>query len=56
MSCFVSLGSAPLLCVIPSSSVVVQSLSHVQLFMTPGTAGCQASLSCSISQSLCPSY
>ena len=24
----------------------VQSLSHVQLFATPGTAACQASLSC----------
>ena len=33
-------------------SVVVQSLSHVQLFATPGTAGHQASLSFTNSQSL----
>ena len=32
--------------------VVVQSLSHVQLFATPWTAACQASLSFTISQSL----
>ena len=32
--------------------VVVQSLSHVQLFVTPWTAACQASLSFAISQSL----
>ena len=32
--------------------VVVQSLSHVQLFVTPWTAACQASLSFTISQSL----
>ena len=32
--------------------VVVQSLSHVQLFATPWTAECQASLSFTISQSL----
>ena len=32
--------------------VVVQSLSRVQLFATPWTAGCQASLSFTISQSL----
>ena len=31
---------------------VVQSLSHVQLFATPWTAACQASLSITISQSL----
>ena len=31
---------------------VVQSLSHVQLFVTPWTAACQASLSYTISQSL----
>ena len=30
----------------------VQSLSHVSLFMTPWTAACQASLSCTISRSL----
>ena len=30
----------------------VQSLSHVQLFVTPSTAACQASLSFTISQSL----
>ena len=34
------------------SSVVVQSLSHVQLFVTPWTAACQASLSITISRSL----
>ena len=32
--------------------VVVQSLSHVQLFATPWTAACQASLSIANSQSL----
>ena len=32
--------------------VVAQSLSHVQLFATPWTAACQASLSFTISQSL----
>ena len=32
--------------------VVVQSLSHVQLFATPWTTACQASLSFTISQSL----
>jgi len=32
--------------------VVVQSLSHVHLFVTPRTAACQASLSFTISQSL----
>ena len=32
--------------------VVVQLLSHVQLFVTPWTAACQASLSLTISQSL----
>ena len=34
------------------SNVVVQSLSHVQFFVTPCTAACQASLSFSISLSL----
>ena len=32
--------------------VVVQSLSHVRLFVTPWTAVCQASLSFTMSQSL----
>ena len=32
--------------------VVIQLLSHVQLFETPGTVGSQASLSSTISQSL----
>ena len=32
--------------------VIVQLLSHVQLFMTPWTAGCQASLSFTITRSL----
>ena len=32
--------------------VVIQLLSHVQLFATPWTAACQASLSFTISQSL----
>ena len=36
----------------PSSCVVVQSLSHIQLFATPGAAAHQASLSFTISQSL----
>ena len=31
--------------------VAVQLLSHVQLFMTPWTAACQASMSFTISQS-----
>ena len=31
--------------------VAVQLLSHVQLFMTPWTAACQASISFTISQS-----
>ena len=35
-----------------SISQSVQSLSHVQLFATPWTAGCQASLSITNSQSL----
>ena len=38
-----------------SIAVVVQSLSHVQLFATPGTAACQAPLSSSISRNL-PSF
>ena len=33
------------------SSFIVQSPSHVQLFVTPWTAVCQASLSLTISQS-----
>ena len=37
---------------LPSEIVVVQSLSHVRLFVTPWTAICQASLSFTISQSL----
>ena len=41
----------PLL-VLRQGSVVVQSLSHVQLFMTPWTAAHQAPLSLTISQSL----
>ena len=32
--------------------VIVQSLSHIQLFATPWTAACQASLSFTVSQSL----
>ena len=35
-----------------SNNAVVQSLSHVQLFLTSWTAACQASLSITISQSL----
>ena len=34
------------------SVVIVQSLSHIQLFLTPGTAACQASLSFTIFWSL----
>ena len=37
---------------LPSEIVVVQSLSHVRLFVTPWTAVCQASLSFTISWSL----
>ena len=37
---------------LPSEIVVVQSLSHVRLFVTPWTAICQASLSFTISRSL----
>ena len=33
--------------------VIFQSLSHVQLFVTPWTVACQASLSLTTSQSLC---
>ena len=36
----------------PSADHVVQSLSHIQLFATPWTAVCQASLSFTISRSL----
>ena len=36
----------------PTEAVVVQSLNCVQLFVTPWTAACQASLSFIISQSL----
>ena len=36
----------------PQTFVVVQPLSHVQLFVTPWTAACQASLSFTNSQSL----
>ena len=39
-------------CVPPNSYVVVKLLSYVQLFATPWTATCQASLSFTISQSL----
>ena len=35
-----------------NSHIVVQSLSHVQLFATPWTAACQASLSSTVSRSL----
>ena len=45
-------------CVYVVHSAVVQSLSHAPLFATPWTAGCQASLSFTTSQSLqnsCPS-
>ena len=35
------------------TSIVVQLLSHVQLFVTPWTAACQASLYFTISRSLC---
>ena len=46
-----ALGSALLTCLL-SLFVVVQSLSHVQLFVTPWTAACQASLSITNSWSL----
>ena len=36
----------------PTQLVDVQSLSHVQLFVTPWTAACQASLSFPVYQSL----
>ena len=35
-----------------NSHIVFQSLSHVQLFVTPRTAACQASLSFTVSRSL----
>ena len=38
--------------IVDGSDILVQSLSHVQLFATPGTAARQASLSISKSQSL----
>ena len=37
-------------CVCLCVCIVIQSPSHVRLFMTPGTAACQASLSLTISQ------
>ena len=40
------------LCVLVTGVFVVQSLNCVQLFMTPWTAACQASLPFTISQSL----
>ena len=40
------------LCVFDCVKIVVQSLSHVQLFATPWTAACQDSLSITNSQSL----
>ena len=40
-----------LLCTQMSSVQFIQSVSHVQLFATPWTAACQASLSITISQS-----
>ena len=47
-------GKLSMLCLVKFFSlfVVVQLLSHVQLFATPWTAACQASLSITISQSL----
>ena len=45
-----SLPSGPILCRL--SAVVVQSINHVQLFVTPWTAAQQASLSNTISPSL----
>ena len=42
--------SVPYVCI--STEIVVQSPSHAQLFVTPWTAACQASLSLTISQSL----
>ena len=54
--CFSSSSPATSPCSFYSSSfsfvVVVQLLSHVQLFETPWTAACQASLSFTVSQSL----
>ena len=47
---FCSLPSGPILCRL--SAVVVQSINHVQLFVTPWTAAQQASLSNTISPSL----
>ena len=46
------LSEARLVCVRPVFIIVVQSLSHVQLFVTSWTASCQAPLSSTISQSL----
>ena len=46
------LVSFPLVIPVVTSVVIVQSLSYVQLFVTPWTAACQASLSFTISQSL----
>ena len=49
-----ALSDPPLGCLLPTwwEVVVVQSLNHVQLFMTLWTAACQASLSFTISKSL----
>ena len=46
------LSEARLVCVRPVFIIVVQSLSHVQLFVTSWTASCQAPLSSTISQIL----
>ena len=46
------LSEARLVCVRPVFIIVVQSLSHVQLFVTSWTASCQAPLSFTIMQSL----
>ena len=51
MQCSCSKLSSPLSLPL-SPPFVVQSLSHVQLFVTPRTAGCQSSLSFAIFRSL----
>ena len=47
-----SISSPLVLFVVLDDTVVVQSLSHVQLFMTPRNATCQAPLSITVSKSL----
>ena len=52
INCHSSISSPLVLFVVLDDTVVAQSLSHVQLFMTPWTAALQALLSFTVSRSL----